>query len=233
MLVISLAAILEEATASTKNMTGNITDLRHLLEPANLNKLRDFAKVYCFLAFHAKGDPAIVEYLRSGTLPDDSGPDIMVIFTLDEPAPIAVPITERSFQPWAEIDVGRHPAYQMVRALFEGKPVPPLPGLVIFDDLTADARALYVSLADLDTAYDVRKRLRQIFTDVAYATGEAKPGKILNYLSVRLRRHAINHESTESKPINEWLLQSFQVARANYGDIVSTVSLASNFGIVR
>ena len=233
MLVISLAAILEEATARTKHMEGNIADLQRLLEPASLSELKGYAKAYCFLAFHGKGDSAVVEYLRSDTLPDDSGPDILVLFTLDEPAPIAVSITAMSFQPWAEISLGRHPSYQIVSALFKGMPVPPLPGLVVFEDLATDTQALYVPLAYLDTENEVRMRLRQIFAEVAYATREAKPGKMLDYLGVRLRKLGIDHERTGHKSISEWLLQAFQIAKKNIGDIVAVISVAGTLGAGR
>jgi hypothetical protein len=34
----------------------------------------------------------VTDYVRAGTLADDSGPHVLVLFTLDEPAPVVVPV---------------------------------------------------------------------------------------------------------------------------------------------
>lgn len=226
MLVLSLQSLLEEAASDgSKFDSGNIRNLPALLEPTNLARLREFGRVCCFLAFHPTGDPPVAEYLRSGTLPDDSGPDVLALFTLDEPAPIAVPVGQGSFTSWAEIGVGAHPAYRLVRSLFEDKRVPPLPGLIVFEDFVTDTDGLYIPLGGLDDEHALRLHLRQLFSDIGHAGRHAKPGKLLRDLGVRLRQRGIDHERTGRKPMREWLLQGFQLTRDNYGDIVSTIGL--------
>ena len=225
MLVISLAALLEEANAASKNLTGNIRNLPDMFRPENLAQLERSAKAFGFLAFHANGDPAVVEYLKGGTLADDSGPDLMVLFTLDEPAPIAVPISDQSFRTWAELGMGAHPAYRMVRGIFDGKPAPPLPGLLVFESLTADGPALYIPLAHADTAADVRRCLRQVFSLIDYLAGDSGEKLPLKKLGVELHKCGLGYKRTGARSVREWLLEAFQIARENYGEIVSTIGL--------
>jgi hypothetical protein len=225
-LVLSLQSLLEEAASDgSKFSSGNVRNLAAMLEPANLARLRKFARVCCFLAFHPTGDPPLTEYLRSGTLPDDSGPDVLVLFTLDEPAPIAVPIGQGSFTSWAEIGVGAHPAYRLVQSLFEGKRVPALPGLVVFEEFAKDTDGIYIPLGGLDDERSVRLQLRQLFSEIGHAGQHAKPGKLLRDLGVRLHQRGIGYERTGRRPMREWLQQGFQFTRDNYGDIVSTIGL--------
>src|SRR5262249_31337294 len=147
-----------------KNATGNIRDLDGLFEPANLSCPKEFADMLCFLAFHPTGDGAVADYVRSGTLPDDSGPRTLVMFTLDEPAPVVVRVGPDSMRACAEVAIGAHPVYQTMRALYVDQPVPPLPGLVLFDDLAHGWRAIYLPLAHLATEHDVRTYLRRVFS---------------------------------------------------------------------
>lgn len=219
--------MIEEASSDAKNFGGNIQGLQDLLVPGNLARFREFAGACCFLAFHPHGDPAVTDYVRSGTLPDDSGPGLLVLFTLDEPAPIAVPIGGGSFGRWAELSVGVHPAYQLVRTLFHGKPDPPLPGLVVFSDLATDTDGLYLPLSHLDTEREVRKHLREVFAAIRYEASEAKPAKFLDNLGVRLSRRGLAYERTNRRPMREWLLEAFRFTADHYGDIVGTIGLFS------
>jgi hypothetical protein len=224
-LVISLAALLEEAGATTKNLTGNVRSLPNVFEPGNVAQLEHSAKAFCFLAFHAKGDPAVTGYVREGTMADDSGPDVMVLFTLDEPAPIAVPVGGQSFRAWAEVGMGAHPAYQMVRRFFEGRPTPPLPGLLVLESLTADAPALYVPLSHAGTAVEVRRCLRQVFSTMESLARNPGSRLSLNRLGAELHRYGLAYERTESRSVREWLLEAIDIARQHYGDIVATIGL--------
>lgn len=226
MLVISLVAIAEEiASAGVRGQTGNIRNGAGLFDRANLVQLSASAKAFCFLAFHGTGDEAVADYVRSGTLPDDSGPDVMVLFTLDEPAPVIVPITSGSLRAWAEVQLGIHPAYRMVRSLFVDKPAPALPGLVVFGDITTDTAGVYVPLSDLDSEQEVRRRLREVFLEVEHTTAKAKPGKLLDDFEGRLRKRGLAFETTERRPVREWLSEGLRFTKEHYGDIVTTLGL--------
>ncbi|MGW1158685.1 hypothetical protein ACWD5Q_08720 [Streptomyces sp. NPDC002513] len=224
MYVLSLAALLEEAAADVRNQTGNIRALNELLRPENVRRLREFARAYCFLAFHSR-DIEVADYVRAGTLADDSGPDVLVLFTLDEPAPIAVPVGADSLRSWVDLDVGVHPSYRMVRALFNGRPTPPLPGLVVLDDLAEESEALYLPLGELDNERAVRQRLRRVLALIGHVSATAKPGKYLDDLGLELYRLGIEHVRTDRISAREWLLRAFDTTRANLGDIVTTIGL--------
>ncbi|MBB6349836.1 hypothetical protein ACWGH8_24520 [Nonomuraea muscovyensis] len=225
MLVISLQAILEEATAEARFNVGQVKDLSHLLRPDNLRKLREYSSVCCFLAFHPAGDPPIVEYVRSGTMADDSGPNVLVLFVLDRPAPIAVPVGTGAFGHWAEIGVGVDPAHRMVRTLFSGSRVPPLPGLVVFRDLAEDTDGVYLPLGHLESEREVRLHLREVFAEMDHLAATGRPAKLLDDLGVQWTRRGLAYERTDRRPMREWLIEGFRTARENYGDLVGTIGL--------
>ncbi len=224
MLVLSFAALVEEASANTKNLSGNIRDLASLFQPENLERLRPYAKAYCFIAFHAS-DQAVVDYVRGGTLDYDSGPDVLVLFVLDEPAPAAVQVDNGSLTAWVDLSAGTHPAYQMVRDLFSSTSVPPLPGLVLFEDLAEDREALYVPLGQFEDESKVRGCMRQTLSLVAHTATTAEPKKFLDDLGIALFRHQIEFERTNRTPLREWLLRGLRAARERFGDIVAGIGL--------
>lgn len=225
MLVISLQAILEEATAEHRFDVGQIKDLSALLRPESLRRLRDHSPVCCFLAFHPTGDPPIVDYVRSGTMADDSGPDILVLFVLDRPAPIALPVGTAAFGHEVEIGVGVDPAYRMVRTLFDGSRVPPLPGLVVFRDIAEDTDGVYLPLGHLESEREVRLHLREVFAEMGHLAATGKPERFLDDLGVQWTRRGLAYERTDRRPMREWLIEGFRTARENYGDIVGAIGL--------
>jgi hypothetical protein len=225
-LVLSVVNILEEATcAGFKHATGAIRDLDGLFQPENLACLPQFVDVLCFLAFHPRGDGAVADYVRSGTLPDDSGARTLVMFTLDEPAPVVVHVGPDSMRSWAEVTVGTHPVYQAMRALYPDRQVPPLPGLVLFDDLAHGARTIYIPLDHLASERDVRTCLRQVFSLVDHVVANSAPGRFLDEMGYALRKNELAFQRTDRTPVREWLLRAIQFARRHRGDIVSAIGL--------
>ncbi len=223
-MVVSFQSVAEEAVSRARYDCGNVRDLAALFTPDKLAVLREQVGVCCFLAFHARGDREIAGYVRSGTIADDSGPDILVLFALDEPAPIAVPLGGGSFERWGEAQRSVHPAYRLVRMLFDGA-APPLPGLVVFGDIAADTDAVYLPLGHLADEQEVRTHLRQVFADIAHAHAAARSGRFLDDLGVAWTRRGLAYERTDRRPMREWLIEGFRVVRENYGDIVTTLGL--------
>ncbi|MCP3798224.1 hypothetical protein NLX83_03035 [Allokutzneria sp. A3M-2-11 16] len=223
MLVISFAALLEEAGRNgVYNRGGNITRLDLLFTKENLAHVREHAKAFCFLAFDGAKDAAVADYVSGdSSLPDDSGPDVMVLFTLNQFAPLAIPVPKAG----TEITVGTHPVHAMVRMLFEGKRRPALPGLVVFDDLAEAAEAVYLPLDHLDTEDEVRRHLRRVFSDIEFVANGAKPKKFLDDLCVQLHREGLVYERTGRRSIREWMLKSVELAKEHKGDIVSATGL--------
>ncbi|WP_242911349.1 hypothetical protein [Actinomadura terrae] len=226
MLVMSFQAMLEEAAArGKKGHAGNIQRLESLLTAENMSQLSDYARVLCFLAFHPRGDAPVVDYIKAGALADDSGPDVLVLFTLDDPAPVPVSLEDESFGRWADLGLSANPSHRMIRALFDDRPTPVLPGLVVFENFAGDSDALYLPLGHLDTEHEVRTHLREVFSGVAHLGSGSKPGKFLDDLGMHWSRQELTYERSGRRPVREWLLGGFRAARDHYGDIVATIGL--------
>jgi hypothetical protein len=212
---------LEQAAAGErKHGSGNLRRLDDLLDPDNLAAL-GLAQVFCFLAFHGRADQPIADYVRAGTLPDDSGPDVLVLFTLDCPAPTPVSVGSGG---WLDLETGAHPAYQLVRGLFDGRKVPPLPGLVFFGDLLTEQKAVYVPLDGLADEAAVRARLRMLFL-LAGAASQGDEKKTLDRLCVALSRQRLPFHKTMRTSMREWLVRGFYLVQRHAGDLVRAVNL--------
>ena len=108
--------VLEELLADDawkKNLAGNVKDVYELLDPANLNRLTQLAPVIAFLAFHPATDQPVARSVPTGVLSADSGPHILVLFVLDQPASAPVSIEADTFANWLELDTRSHPSYEI------------------------------------------------------------------------------------------------------------------------
>ncbi|MFJ1707463.1 hypothetical protein [Kitasatospora sp. NPDC088346] len=226
MLTLSLATILEEALSEHKNLTGNISDIEELLKPENLARVQELAKVFAFLAFHPAADAGVCDYVRSGTLADDSGPDVLALFNLEAPAPTPTPVGDQAFAAWLQVDSGTHPSYRMVHDLFAEASVPPLPGLLFFyADWASKTGAVYVPLGGAEAEADVRTLARQVFAMAAKVADPADSRKALDRLCVALSKERIDYRKTRRASMKEWLITSFRFVTEHGGDIVSAVGL--------
>jgi hypothetical protein len=228
MLAISLLTVLDELLANdlgNKNLAGNVKDVDQLLDPANLNRLTQLAPVIAFLAFHPLTDQPVADYVRTGVLSADSGPNILVLFALDQPASAPVPIEAGAFANWLELDTRSHPSYDMIRLLFDTGVVPTLPGIVFFRGVSAKTDALYVELTGLKSVNEVQSRLRDVFVLADEVSRNSAPGQFGDQLGVRLRSQRISYRRTQRVSVREWLIHAFQIADDHLGDIVSVAGL--------
>lgn len=116
-----------------------------------------------------------------------------------------------------------NPSYDLLRTLFDGgKRVPRPPGLVVFGDFTESTDGVYLSLHQ-ETTDEVRTHLRSVFADIEEIAEQTKPRKFLDALGVHWTHVGLEYDRTSARPIREWLLKGFQVARRNGGDIVGVV----------
>ncbi|MBF6180815.1 hypothetical protein [Nocardia otitidiscaviarum] len=223
MLVISVQAILEEATSDARFDGGNVRQLSSLLEAENLARLRRDYSTVCFLAFDPVADRPVADYVQGCTLADDSGPDILVMFTWHQPAPIVVPVSGSVTGGWGEIQRGVNPSYELLRTLFVGgRRVPRPPGLVVFGDFAESTDGVFLPLPQ-ENPDAVRSHLRTVFADIEEMAQHTKPRKFLDALGVHWTQAGLEYERTNARPIREWLLKGFQAARRNGGDIVGVV----------
>jgi len=217
-IAVSLLSVLEAASRpDERGLIGDISDPEALLDPENLGMLEGVASMFAFLAFHPMADAPVREYIGSGALLADSGPNILVFFVLDEDASAPVPIGDGAFKSWVELSASSIPAYQLVRFLFEPAPVPPLPGLVFFSELARRGEAVYVPLADAA----VQRTMRTAFSLADHAVRTKPRQEALDSLRVALRREKIKYMATTSMSLAEWLVRGYQYISSHAWDIVT------------
>jgi hypothetical protein len=229
MLVISLSSLIDEAIAdeNKKNLSGNVSSFDKLLRKESLELLESKHKgLFAFLAFHPGADNHITEYIRQGSLSSDSGPNILVLFTLDSEAKWATPISSQSFGSWLDLDASIHPSYKMIQIMFNETNPPPLPGIVFFERFSAERDPVYVSLHVAPASGQVRDLLRTTFSlaDRAFKSTR-EHGDFADSFSVELQKQKIVHQRAGKRSMSEWLVKAYQVAWDNKGDIVSVVGL--------
>jgi hypothetical protein len=225
-LAISLTTILEQVAAEakgTKNLSGNISDFEALMEPTNLAALGSAVDAFGYLAFHPGADQAVRRYVEEGTLASDSGRQILTLFSLGERATWPRVVNEQSFGAWLQLDTSVHPAYEMVRWLFEPYPAPPLPGLALFDSLVGDDEVVYVPLDAAADPAAVRAQLRRVF---ALAQEALVQGVFADRLGAALQRERMAYARSGRKSIREVLIRSSQVVDDRISDIAAVAGLA-------
>jgi len=218
MIAVSLLTALEAASRpNERGLIGDISDPKALLDPENLEKLEGVAGMFAFLAFHPMTDAPVREYIVSGALSADSGPNILVFFVLDEEASAPVTIGDAAFKSWVELGASSIPAYELIRFLFEPAPVPPLPGLVFFAELARHSEAVYVPLADAA----VQRTMRMAFSLADHAVRTKPRQEALDSLRVALRREKIKYMATTPMSLAEWLVRGYQYISSHAWDIVT------------
>ncbi len=222
--VISFRTILETVAAEPgkKHLEGNVTDFESFTSRSTLQKLeQQHAGLFAFLAFHPSFDPAVAAYARSGSLSHDSGSNILVLMVLDENAH-SVPEAHEIDVPGVEVSASEHPAYSMIRMLFEGGQVPALPGLLLFESFVRDTPSVFVSLDGFQEE-GIRSRLRGVF-EITSEVYQKSQTKIADRLGVALAKAEIPYEKSQRLSLAEWLIKAWKLARDNKEEIVAQAS---------
>jgi hypothetical protein len=234
MLVVALSSIIQQAAADPrlKNLSGNVRAFDELLKPEHLRDLEaQHPGIFAFLAFHPGADEAIADYVRQGSLGSDSGPSVMVLFTLDSRARWPKAVGAASFASWLQVDAGEHPAYEMVRMLFAGRPSPILPGIAFFEALSGEHNPVYASMDQLRDPQAVRQWLRLAFSraEEAHRAAGGVPGTC-DRLAAALARHGVPYQRPGSTSLREWLARAYRLADQHKGDIVAVAKLGIDAG---
>lgn len=230
-LVISLRTLLEYAVDPTaKNASGNVQSFDKLFQADALSRL-DFEHqgAYALLLFHPTVDTAIAEYVSgSGVLASDSGPRIMVFFTLGVPAGAPVRLPAWSMDPWLKVDRDMHPSYEIIRSLFAPKTPPAIPGILFLSSLDIDEESVYVPLAGIQDGSEARHRVAAVLSIADWAIGEdLRPKRFMDDLSVALLRAQVPYVRSERASTREFIIRTFRMIALRKGDIVTAVK----FGI--
>lgn len=238
MLVVSLTTLVQEAAASgdAKHLSGNIQNAADLFNDANLERLdAQYAGVFAYLAFYPATDQPIVEYIKQGSLASDSGPRILVLFTLDSQASSATSLPQNAFGSWLQLDASEHPSYRLIRTLFGQKATPPLPGIAFLPQLTGEHEVAYVPLQGLSDAAAVRDKLRTLFSvaDHTYQElrGDQPRSQFTDRFAVQLQKDRVPFETSGSTSLSEWLVRGYQFVGDHAGDIVSVAQLGMSLGL--
>jgi hypothetical protein len=229
MLVLSFSSFIEEAIAKedVDKLSGNVSSFDKLVRKESLELLeKKHEGLFAYLAFHPKADQPVADYVKNGTLASDSGPNILVLFTLDAEAKWAAPMSSDAFDSWLDLDNSVHPSYELIRIMFAQTVVPPLPGIVFFDCFTKEREPVYVSLQGLSDPAQVKEVMRTVFSlaDYAYRSSRER-GSFAEGFGVELQKKRIGYQKAGRKSMMEWLVKAYQVVWDHKGDIVSVVGL--------
>jgi hypothetical protein len=231
-LVLSLTSLVEEASLSdpqVKRLSGNVDDVHALLREDALRALEQaHGGPFAFIAFDPSADEAMRSYISSGSLADDSGPHILVLFTVSKGSGTTRQFDD-SLLSFLTIDDSHLPALDLVRYLFEPGLIPPLPGLLVFESFTEPRESLYFDLTGPENQIEVRHMLRMIFslTDMAWRSSARSGREFAEILAVDAQRQRLSFVQSRRVSLRQWLVRSYQWAGDNASDIVAAIGLAS------
>jgi hypothetical protein len=229
MFVLSLRTQIEEANTTGKNLTGAIRSYEFLANERSLIALEDaHPGFFSYLAFHPTADATITDYIKVGTLPADSGPNNMVLFTLDAQATWPTDVkTVLPELPFLDIDRTTHASYAAVRYLFEPKTPPPLPGIAIFRRFTGEHDVIYADLSGLSDRNDVTARIRAVLAcaEKAFTRSEQKERDFADELAIVMEKVNLPFIRTGRVAMRQWLIRVYRFTEEHIGDLVSAVGL--------
>jgi hypothetical protein len=229
--VISLRTLLEfarDADSGAKRASGNVRSFDALFEPETVACLdRQHQGVYALLLFHPVADAAIAGYLATGALSSDSGPRILTFFTseVEARAPLVLPTNTSDV---VRVDHDDHPAYVILRTLFEPKPRPALPGILFMGGLDIKEECVYVPLPGLTDKTAARTRIAGTLALAGRAVNEeVNRTRFADDLAVVLRRAAVRYHRSGRTSIREFLISAFRVVIRHRGDIVTGLKMGT------
>ena len=173
MKILSLLRLAEDAgyiAGGKRNRLGAIQDSR--IFEQNLAALdQSHSGAYAFIAFHPVADKVVAEYIGEGSIGNDAGSHILVLFLQGD----NVPQEPRALFPGdalfgVNLSIEEHPAYALANKFFPGATRPKLPGIVFFNRLFKTASSIYVVLEGTDKE-QIRAQCRTVF-DAANQSAE-------------------------------------------------------------
>lgn len=229
-MVISLKTLLEYALdveSGEKRVSGNVRSFETLFEAGTIVHLdRQHSGVYSLLLFHPTADSPISEYLSTGALGSDSGPRILTLFTVATEARVPLAIPSSAASDWPQLDRASHPAYTILRTLFEPKPPPALPGIIFMGGLDIHEECVYASLAGIRDSVDARTRIAHLLALADRAIGhKVRRERFANDFAVLLRREGAPYSRSGRTSVREFLISAFRMVSKHKGDIVTGLKL--------
>lgn len=208
------------ARGGARGAQGDLRDIDRLLTVESMQSLeRAHVGYFAFLAFHPSADAPMAAYLREGSLPSDSSPRALVLFTTAETSPTTWNYSAPSLSMITVKDDSDLPTLVALRHLF-GNQIPTLPGVVLFAGFSEDCDAIYFSMADLPDAAAVRTFMRTTLR-LADKAWNGKRNTFVDRLAQRAQRDKIPFERTGRRSMLQWLIQVYQWIGEYRGDIVA------------
>lgn len=230
MLVLSISSLIEESMLGGQGvdrLSGNVLDPDRLFDVDSLRALEEaHSGVFGFLAFDPRVDDVVSEYLLSGTLAVDSGPRLLVLFTVATQASVPTVLTRPSLS-WINLDESELPARRLVREVFESLEPPPLPGLLMFESFTNQADILYFELGSAEDVGELRDRLRGVYglADHLAASESVGAGRFNRTLAVEAQRRRLAFRQAGRASMRVRFIRTYQMLGDNAGDIVAALGL--------
>jgi hypothetical protein len=223
--------MLEEAVQGSeyfKRLSGQVLEPEKLFDDPSLRALEDAHDgIFGFLTFHPAVDTAVMEYLTLGSLADDSGPRLLVLFTTAKPAIFPIAVTASALS-WVKIESSVLPASLFLRSVFRPRPAPPLPGLLVFEKISETCHPVYFPLDNARDAAEVASLVRAVAA-MATAVGRQRTGRDGDFgksLAIEASKCKMAFEQAGAKPLKQRLVETYRFASEHAGDIVSVVGLA-------
>lgn len=231
MIPISFQSIVEAAWHSenmVENASGMIQKPEEILSHQNLEALeRVHRGVFAFLAFHPDGDQVIRDYILQGTLSDDSGTRVLVLFVLDRTARWPKRIEPSDFGDWVKLDRESHPCTAIPQLLFKSKVPPALPGLIFFEKFSI-TEPVYVSLDGTTSVSEVRDLVREVSVIATKCLQEQGiAGEFAGRFSIALSSSKHRYSRANTASVLEWLGWLWKKVVENRQDLVSLLTLAT------
>ncbi|MFN0101244.1 MAG: hypothetical protein ACKV2U_04035 [Bryobacteraceae bacterium] len=209
----------------TKNLAGSITRPEDLVR--NARALESLHKgMFAFLAFHPGTDKEVFEYVEKGSLPSDSGPNILVLFFSATEIRMPRIISPKDLGLGINLDLNVHPAYEFTKWLFPVDTMLKLPGLIFFDRVFDVVDAIYLPLSKRSTVSEVAEFCRSAFVLADAVVTQRQRGEPISFdsLSFELKSNGIEYSRTGSASAGEWLLSAYGFAKKHGGTIASVIA---------
>jgi len=229
MLVLSFRSTLESALTDpdVRHGAGNIRDIEELLTEETFRRMEEVHEgVFAYLAFHPVGDPAVTRYLLDGTLADDAGPKVLVLFVGEREASWPKPLASADFEGAVEVEQGAHPSRYLLDILSRSRSLP-LPGLVFFEHFRA-SEPIHLSLEGLGDAAAVRASIREgclLAQDAWRRTRHPGGEGFADALSLAFLKQELPYTRVGSTSLSEWFVRGYRKVNEYRKDILSVVKL--------
>ena len=168
----------------------------------------------------------MMHYIEAGSLPSDSGRELLVLFPVSEAVGWPEDLDEGALSvniPGLKVDDDVHPSYEMLNLLFDPKPPPALPGIAIFRRFTDELEVVYVQIDGTADEAGVRAQVRKACSLVPAALSRSNStGRAFSdTLAETFESARVPFVRTGRTSGRQWLIRSLRCLRSRGADIAT------------